>query len=150
MAINESGEGAGPTLNVDMTPLIDVTFLLLIFFMTISTFNEMERKAEVELPVAFQARILDDVSKKRLVINVEEDGTIVMYNQYLNMAQFEQQLEKYASGLRKLAEKTGSAPIVIRGDEEAEYRHVKGVLSKVYDERFEQIMFAAYQPDRDE
>lgn len=147
MAMKTSRQGSGETLNVDMTPLIDVTFLLLIFFMTVSTFNEMERMAEVELPVAFQARIEEDVSKKRLVINVEEDGNIVMYNQNMNMAQFEQSLEKYARGLKQLEAKTGAAPIVVRGDKKTEYRHVKNVLAKVYELRFERVMFAAYQPD---
>lgn len=147
MAINASGEGSGDTLNIDMTPLIDVTFLLLIFFMTISSFNEMERTAELQLPVAFQAQVEDDVSKRRMVINIEKDGQIVLYNQRMNMAQFENKIEKYRNSLRKLAEKTGQAPIVIRGDKGTEYENIKGVLSKVYEERFERVMFAAYQPE---
>ncbi len=147
MAVNANGEGSGETLNVDMTPLIDVTFLLLIFFMTITTFNKMERMAELELPVAFQAQIQQDVSKKRLVVNVEKGGDIVMYNQRMNLAKFKQKMDKYKAGLRRLEEKTGSAPIIIRGDKDAEYKNVKPVLKKIYDLRFEKMMFAAYRPE---
>lgn len=145
MAINASAEGAGPTLDVDMTPLIDVVFLLLIFFMIISVFNDMERSAEVELPAAYQAQIQQDVAKERMIINIEKDGTIVLYNQDMNMAGFKRQLKKYKPGLQTLAKKTGSAPIVVRGHKECPYRHIKGVLGAIYDEAFEKIMFAAYQ-----
>jgi biopolymer transport protein ExbD len=145
MAINASSEGEGPTLDVDMTPLIDVVFLLLIFFMIISVFNNMERKADVELPVGYHAQIAKDVAKERMVINIEEDGTIVLYNQDMNMAAFRKQLSKYEAGLKKLAEKSGAAPIVVRGDQDCPYEHVKKVLGAIYDERFKKIMFAAYE-----
>lgn len=147
MAINASSEGQGPTVDVDMTPLIDVVFLLLIFFMIISVFNDMERQAEVELPVGFQAQITEDLAKERMVVNVEADGTIVLFNQDMNMAGFQNELQKYAAGLKKLAAKSGSAPIVVRGDRECPYEHIRGVLGAIYEQRFEKIMFAAYQED---
>lgn len=145
MALNASSEGEGPTLDVDMTPLIDVVFLLLIFFMIISVFNDMERQADVELPVGFQARIAKDVAKERMVINVEEDGRVVLYNQHMTMAAFEKKLQKYEPGLKKLAEKSGAAPIVVRGDKNTPYEHVKKVLGAIYAHRFKKIMFAAYE-----
>lgn len=149
MAMNASAEGAEPALDVDMTPLIDVTFLLLIFFMVISAFNEMERTAELELPQAFQAMIEEEAARERMIINVEEDGQLVAFNQYVSMERFEDQLEKYAAGLKRMQERTGEAPILIRGDKNAEYRHVRRVIGAVYDHEFEKVMFAAYQREQE-
>jgi biopolymer transport protein ExbD len=145
MAINASSEGEGSPLDVDMTPLIDVVFLLLIFFMIISVFNDMERKAEVELPVGYQARIAKNVAKERMIVNIEQNGTIVLFNQDMTMSQFRQKLQKYSAGLKKLAEQSGAAPIVVRGDKECPYEHVKKVLAAIYQQRFQKIMFAAYE-----
>jgi len=134
---------AEPALDVDMTPLIDVTFLLMIFFMVVSTLNDMEREAKVELPLAYQAQIEKEVAKERMVINIEADGAIVLYGQRMNMAAFKENLRRYAPGLRALGA-TGAAPIVLRGHKDCPFRHVRDVLAAIYEEGFTKILFAAY------
>ena len=136
---------AEPPLEVDMTPLIDVVFLLLIFFMLVSVFNEMEREAKVELPDAYQVLFDEDIAKERTIVNVETDGRIVMYGQAHTVDQFKARLAKIAALLRSWGSRTGEAPIVLRGHKDCEYRHIQAVIGAVYDAGIEKIMFAAYQ-----
>ena len=143
-------QSAGPPLEVDMTPLIDVTFLLLVFFMVISVFNEVERTAALELPVALQANIEQDVAKERMIVNVERDGTIRLYNQTMDMTGFRERLGSYVPFLRALGSRTGEAPIVLRGDRLCEYRHIRDILSAIYAEGFKTIKFATLPPQRPE
>jgi len=139
-----------PPLDVDMTPLIDVTFLLMIFFMVVSVFNDMEREAKVELPATYyQAQIEKEVAKERMVINVEADGAIVLYSQRMDMPAFREALRRYAPGLRALGA-TGTAPIVLRGHKACPFRHVRDVLAAIYEEDFTKIMFAAYAREEEE
>ncbi|MCH2177404.1 MAG: biopolymer transporter ExbD [Mariniblastus sp.] len=59
----------------NMTPMIDVVFLLIIFFLVSSHLARQENQIEMRLPVAKSAD--DDVEQDapRVTVNVKEDGT---------------------------------------------------------------------------
>ena len=57
-------------LAVDLTPLIDVVFLLLIFFMVSTTFNKYHQ-IEIDVP---QAKIEDSKKELPLEIIIDKDG----------------------------------------------------------------------------
>src|SRR5690348_5992375 len=59
-------------LTMNMTPMIDVTFLLLIFFMTVNQVSVVN-KEQLELP---QQRGSQDQSEATLTINVDEVGKL--------------------------------------------------------------------------
>src|SRR3954469_19848915 len=61
-------------LEINMTPMIDVTFLLLIFFMTVNQVSKAQRE-EIPLP---QLAGTQDQSEEALVINVRDNGEIVV------------------------------------------------------------------------
>ena len=63
-----------PTIN--MTAMIDVVFLLLIFFMVGTQFSERERQIEVKLPTVSTASPLTGLPDE-LVINITSDGSVV-------------------------------------------------------------------------
>jgi biopolymer transport protein ExbD len=61
-----------PSLELNLTPMIDVVFLLLIFFMLVSEISSMQT-AELSLPYASQAKTDKDKDMSRqLVVNVQE------------------------------------------------------------------------------
>jgi len=71
---------------LDMTPMVDVTFLLLIFFMVTAAFS-MQKSIEVPSPdqqeSAAQARTLEDIEKDDdyVIIEIRRDNTILV-NEY--------------------------------------------------------------------
>ena len=65
-----------PEANVDMTPMIDCVFLLLIFFMVSATMSKVDQTPEVVLPVAPKAAIPEDL-RNRGVVNIVPLGTPV-------------------------------------------------------------------------
>jgi biopolymer transport protein ExbD len=64
----------GTRLEINMTPMIDVTFLLLIFFMTVNQVTKAQRE-KVALP---QLAGTQDQSQRSLVINVDRAGQIIV------------------------------------------------------------------------
>ena len=66
-----------PVVDVNLTPLIDVVFLLLIFFMVSTTFVK-ESQIDLTLPQA-SAEVRDDPIE-RVEIAVSQDGTIYINN----------------------------------------------------------------------
>lgn len=65
---------AEPSAEVDMTPMIDCVFLLLIFFMCAATMSKVDLTPEVKLPVAPKAAVPEDL-RNRGVVNIVPLGT---------------------------------------------------------------------------
>src|SRR5690242_9987000 len=57
-------------LDINMTPMIDVVFQLLIFFMTCSQVSEANREA-LELP---KLKGTEDQANSELIVNIDQDG----------------------------------------------------------------------------
>ncbi|MDR0993983.1 MAG: biopolymer transporter ExbD [Verrucomicrobiota bacterium] len=65
-----------PEANIDMTPMIDCVFLLLIFFMVSATLSKVDQTPEVKLPIAPKAAIPEaEDLRGRGVVNIVPLGT---------------------------------------------------------------------------
>ena len=100
---------AQPELDINLTPLIDVVFLLLIFFMVSTTFQK-ESQLQIQLPEASETEESTPQKPIELVINAEGryflDG-----NELVNDS-----LETLLAALRKRARGTKDVPIILRAD----------------------------------
>ncbi len=104
-------------VSVNMTPLIDVVFLLLIFFMVSTTFTK-ERELSIDLP---QAEGKDSVAvKKYIEIAVSVDGEYAVNGKRL--------INREAQTLRRAiidaAEGDNTVPLIIAGDKGAPWQSV--------------------------
>ena len=64
-----------PDLEVDMTPMIDCVFLLLIFFMVVATMSKVDLTPDIKLTVAPKAAVPDDL-RARGIINILPNGFV--------------------------------------------------------------------------
>lgn len=62
-------------VSIELTPLIDMVFLLLIFFLVATTFHQEEREMQIALPAAKAAGPIS-ANLRELIINVDRDGQI--------------------------------------------------------------------------
>ena len=107
-----------PALN--MTPMIDIVFLLIIFFMVGTKFTELERKIALDVPRINDAGPLAPAPTKR-VINVHRDGRIELDGTTLDLQQLTAQL---AAARQEYAD----VGVVVRGDAQGTFQHVAEVL----------------------
>ncbi len=77
MKLNRSSTSAGDAIN--LTPLIDIVFLLLIFFMVTASFKEDERDLKVILPGAENANPIKDLPKI-MHVSVRKNGDFFVGN----------------------------------------------------------------------
>jgi biopolymer transport protein ExbD len=104
----------------NMTPLIDMVFTLLLFF-TLTLQIQKEEAAKVSLPKADQAEEVKKMPPKSLLVVVTRDGTLVVNGRTTTADDFEQQVSAYSpEALPK--------ELVIRGDGDARYEVVQGVM----------------------
>jgi len=78
-----------PSLN--LTPMIDIVFLLIIFFMVGTKFTELERKIGLQVPQVTSSAPLTDAPEKK-VVNVYADGNVTLDRQLVNVAQLTRRL----------------------------------------------------------
>lgn len=99
-----------PLRSPDMTPMIDVTFLLLIFFLVTAQMAERSR-GDVRLPVEAGESRLQDVAAG-LVVLVDQAGTVRVGEQPVAAADL-------AELARQAAARDGAAVPVVRADRDA-------------------------------
>ena len=108
----------------DMTPMIDVVFLLLIFFMVSTVFVDFSRKMDINLPTS-KSSVIDE-SIKTLEIEMSKDKKIFLGGKPLTLLGLETTLSKM-----KFKDKKPSA--IIRADKSLPYGdviQVMGLLQK--------------------
>ncbi len=98
---------------LNMTPLIDCVFLLLIFFMVTTVFKQ-PYSLQVLLPEAQQAQIVEE---KKLVATITEDGRMEINRQLVTLDNLEQVLLREKEGTRSLT-------LVVRTDQETPHKYL--------------------------
>src|SRR5687768_10169995 len=81
---------------LDMTPMIDMVFNLLIFFMVVSQFANDERDMRVVLPDAAEAMPLT-ATPKQVFVNIDEQGRYYVRAQELSAERLGQVLREVAA-----------------------------------------------------
>jgi biopolymer transport protein ExbD len=107
---------------INMTPMIDCVFLLLIFFLVATRFEEMEREMNVVLPQASEAMPLT-AKPKELFVNVDRDGKFIVRGQSLAAAELLSTFEQAA------ADNPGRQTVIIRADKRCVWEHVVEVMN---------------------
>jgi biopolymer transport protein ExbD len=108
-----------PTLN--LTSMIDVTFLLVIFFMVGTKFADMERDISIQVPQVTDNGALTPAPEKR-VVNVYRDGRISLDREFVTVGELKARLA------RARAEYEGLG-VIVRGDAEGPFQNVASALN---------------------
>jgi len=138
--------GFGEFGGFDMTPMIDVTFLLIIFFMLITELADVS-KAKLKLPVAERAEPDDKHVPGRVVINVMKNGDLVIMGKSYSDKELHGLLAMEAKISREgSADGFPTRAILIRADFRAEFRHVEHAMSLCMYHKLWRIAFATKDP----
>ncbi|WP_428023739.1 ExbD/TolR family protein [Arcobacter sp.] len=104
------------TLGIDLTPVIDVVFILLIFFIVTSVFKKEELALILDLPKSSAKEA--EVSKDDIFIELSPTK--------LAIKGIEVSFESLEDNLKEIKDKT--KPLIVRIDEKVEYKRVVKVL----------------------
>jgi biopolymer transport protein ExbD len=87
MRIRRASETSGSL--IDITPLVDMMFTLVLFFLVTTSFTEEERDIQVNLPDAVEGKTLSDAAPV-ITVNVRQDGTYFLLDRTMDLAQLRQ------------------------------------------------------------
>jgi biopolymer transport protein ExbD len=124
---------------VDLTPMIDIVFLLIVFFMTVANMITAEKKP-IEVPVALNSILPEDYGE-RTTITVQRDGSLYSGVYAVN-------LNELSKILMKAHEENPTVRVYLRADSSAEHQYVNDVMKACAAAGLSNIIFAAYQSDK--
>ena len=122
---------------LDMTPMIDVVFQLIIFFVVTAAMQDKAMETNVRMAMAPNGPIESVKDPRTVTVDVIEDGTIQIMKTRLS----EGQLFTILNNARKTSGQ--STPVVIRGDLLAKHEAVKRVMDICGKAGLWKIRFAA-------
>ena len=105
-----------PLLSIELSPLIDCVFLLLIFFMLSSTM--LAPAIDLDLP---DAAIASDVQSPEMVVTVDRRGRVLLNGRELRMGELSERLAPLVSGSRRKV-------VTYRGDARSDHATFVRVL----------------------
>ena len=124
---------------IPMTPMIDIIFLLLIFFITTSVFARLENELSITVPTAESA-----TTPKRnlgeLIVNLRNDGTLVVNQRSVSLNQLQMLLVR-------IAKQYPDQSVIIRGDRQATLEYAIGILDVCAKSGVWNVSFAALPPE---
>ncbi len=98
-------------LDVDITGMIDVVFLLIIFFMTTAQFARMTR-ADIDLPQE-AGEELDSQMSAGIIVNIAEDGSIIVEQQVIDLNRL---VRKVAAEVALAGDDASNVELTVRAD----------------------------------
>ena len=129
--------------SINLTPLIDVVFLLLIFFMVTTTFIR-ETRLQVNLPEA-EAET-QSTQTERLEIVVSRDGSFTLNGRTLVNGK----LETLLRGLELESKGNLNLPVIIVADSEATHQSVVTAMDAIGQAGFARLSIATQRSEQSE
>ena len=105
---------------LSLTSMLDVIFLLLCFFVTVSVFSQWENEISIKLPSAETSDEPDRLPGE-IIVNLAKDGTVVVNGKQLELADLQ-------ARLKKVAKFYPGQPVIIRADKELAYEKLVKVI----------------------
>lgn len=112
-------------ISMDMTPMVDVAFLLLIFFMTTTQFKPPE-KVSVQLPGSKSEIHVPET--KTIILTLNPQGEVYISDENLAQTALVAK-EDLVSAITTWRAKNPAAVVIVKGDKEADYGLVADVMN---------------------
>jgi len=125
---------------INMAPMIDMVFLLLIFFMVASHLTALER-VPVALPVADKAKVPEEARDRQLItVRPEADGGA---SYFMNLQKMD--IKELSAEIARQHEADENIRIYLRADRQVTHKHIKAVMEACAEAGIADIIFGTYE-----
>tara|TARA_R110000850_G_scaffold271566_1_gene405957 strand:+ start:325 stop:744 length:420 start_codon:yes stop_codon:yes gene_type:complete len=128
-------------VSVDLTPMIDVVFLLLIFFMVSTTFTK-ESHLEIDLPQSSAEPAKPAIDEIEVVINAAGEYSVNDRSLVNN------QEDTLKRAVQKLSEGKNDIPFIITADSKTQHEYVVRVMDVAGQLGFVQLSITTQRSDK--
>ena len=124
-------------IGFQLAPMIDMTFLLLIFFMVTTKISKEQLNVEIKLPTAANASIPDELSN-RDIISIDKDGTYYI-------GQNPADKKELTAHLKERFKVTPPLRLYVRADKNTPGKQIKDLMRIASEAGAVNVIFGTYQ-----
>ena len=125
-------------LEGDLTPMIDMTFQLIAFFMLLINFSEVDRAEEITLPVSVLAIPPSAPPDYQIILNLEPGGNVIFAGQRIEIESIARELAlEVKSAAREGVHQPGDISVAIRSHQDTRTGVVQKLISICQQEELE-------------
>jgi biopolymer transport protein ExbD len=133
---------------VDMTPMIDVTFQLIAFFMFVLNFSEVDQDQRINLPLSELARPPEVAYDEPLTVQLAGDDQIIFAGNYVSADGLKAAMLREAQIIKTHPEKKVSdVTVIIRADRKAKTGKVQEIIKICQEAEFDTFALRGRQSD---
>ncbi len=126
-------------LEGDLTPMIDMTFQLIAFFMLLINFSEVDRAEEITLPVSVLAVPPEAIPDYQIILNLEAGGQVKFEGQLIEKIDFLGPIltQEINNAARENVNNPADIAVIIRASEDTPTGKVQQLIAKCQDAKLE-------------
>ncbi len=130
--IGGAGKQQDYEMEMNMTPMIDVVFLLIIFFMIVTDLTQKEIE-DLVLPKADMATKDENPPEKRMIINITRPGNYIVLRKDFGVVddcleQIRNHLSYMVNFFDREDDGCSKQPILIRSDKHTEFKYIQKIM----------------------
>lgn len=126
---------------MQLAPMIDIVFLLLIFFIVTWQFSRSETEMKISVPSSEEGadpkRVIGEI-----IVNVRADGEVIVDGRVMSRVQLKEKLEN-------ISRQHPNQPVRLRGDAKTEYQTIVEVIDTCQKAGIWNISFATQRPKKE-
>jgi biopolymer transport protein ExbD len=128
---------------IDMTPMIDVTFQLITFFMFTINFSEAEQDQRIQLPTSQVAKPVENADIEPLTLQLMDDGRVIYAGEPVALEALGDYLENEKQVMIAAGKDPSAATVVVRADSRAKTGNVQQIIKTCQEKEFDKFVLRA-------
>ena len=127
----------------DLTPMIDMTFQLIAFFMVLINFTEADQNEQIQLPASELAKPPEAPFEHPVYVQLTRDGWVILSGQKVPLEGLKPYMIRESEFLRLRKKTPSDATIVVRADKAAPVGVVQEVIQICQETKFDTFVLRA-------
>jgi biopolymer transport protein ExbD len=135
--------GSPSSTDIDMTPMIDMTFQLITFFMFVMNFSEAEQDERIQLPLSQLAKPVEGAMETPITLQLTNSGSIIYAGELVAVRDIGAYLEREKGVMLDAGKEPSAATVIVRADGRAKTGEVQDIIRICQEKGFERFALRA-------
>ena len=135
--------GSPSTTDIDMTPMIDMTFQLITFFMFVMNFSEAEQDDRIQLPLSQLAKPVEGAMESPITLQLTDKGSVIYAGELVAVSDIGTYLEREKTVMLDAGKEPSAATVIVRADGRSKTGEVQEIVRKCQEKGFERFALRA-------
>ena len=121
----------------DLTPMIDMTFQLIAFFMILINFSKVEKTEEIMLPNSQLAKSPDEPPEHRILLNLKPEGEVLFAGRAIRIPNLKSYVDREIENAVRKKVSAEEIQVIIRAHRATPMKTVQELISKCQESELE-------------